>query len=258
MAEVSSHAPGSFCWPELATSNQEAAKKFYAGIFGWEAHDQPIPGGTYTIMWLAGRDVGACYTLGPHEQGIPPHWNSYVAVVSADETAKKAADLGGTVLAQPFDVFESGRMAILRDPTGAVFCVWQAKKHAGITRIDEPGALCWTELATTDTKKAGTFYEQLFGWRLKVGDASPMQYTEFINRGKPIAGMMQIQPEWGPAPPNWMPYFAVADCDATAKRATDLGGSLRVPPSDIPNVGRFSVIRDPQGAVFAIVKLTAV
>lgn len=257
MADATTHAPGSFCWPELATSNQEAAKTFYADLFGWQAHDQPIPPqGVYTMMRLGGKDVAACYTLGPHEQGVPPHWNSYVAVANADDAAKKSAELGGNVLAPPFDVFDSGRMAVLQDPAGAAFCVWQAKKHQGVGKINEPGALCWTELSTRETTKAGAFYQQLFGWRLRT-DQSATPYTEFLNGDKAIGGMIQIQPDWGPMPPNWMPYFQVTDCDAIAKRATERGGSLMRPPMDIPNVGRFSIMKDPQGAVFAVIKLAA-
>ncbi len=255
MSHVSSHPDGSFCWPELATSNQDAAKEFYGDLFGWTPKDQPIgPDGVYSLMQIGGSDVAAIYAQGAQEQGIPPHWNSYIAVASADDSAKKAADLGGTVMMAPFDVFDSGRMAVIQDPTGAVFCLWQANKHVGVTRINEPGTLCWTELVTNDTKKAGPFYEQLFGWRLKVGTAAPGEYTEFYLGDRAIGGMMPIQKEWGPVPPHWTPYFLVADVDATTKLASERGGNAMMPPTDIPTVGRFSVIQDPQGAVFNLFK----
>jgi len=255
MAEVTRHEPGSFCWPELATSDTVGAKRFYSGVFGWAANDVPAgPEMTYTMLQLEGRDAGALYEMekAQREQGIPPHWNTYVSVESAEEAVKKAKMLGGTVIAEPFDVMDAGRMAILQDPAGAVFCVWQAKGNIGARVINEPGALCWSELDTNDTGAAGRFYTQLFGWTAKE---SP-EYTEFHRGGTPIGGMMRIPKEWGEVPPNWLPYFAVTDCDATAATAGELGGSAMVPPTDIPDVGRFAVLRDPQGAVFAVVKLS--
>lgn len=256
MTQVTRHEPGSFCWPELATTDPAGAKKFYAGLFGWTANDQPAgPDVVYSILQLGGRDAGALYELekAQQERGVPPHWNTYVSVESADEAAKNAKELGATVIAGPFDVMEAGRMAILQDPTGAVFCVWQAGTNIGARVINEPGALCWCELDTNDTESAGRFYTKLFGWAAKE---SP-QYTEFRRDGTPIGGMMRIPKEWGDVPPNWLPYFAVADCDATAAKAKDLGGSVTVPPTDIPNVGPFAVLQDPQGAVFAIYRLAA-
>jgi predicted enzyme related to lactoylglutathione lyase len=261
MPEVTGHAPGSFCWIELGTSDTEAAKKFYAGLFGWEAEDTPAgPDMVYTMLRIRGLDVGAMYKLGKEEaaHGIPPHWNSYIAVASADEAARKAAERGGSVLAGAFDVMDVGRMAILQDPLGATFCVWQAKAHFGFKLVGEPGTFCWDELWTTDRKKAAAFYSGLFGWEAKESHmaAAGGVYTEWINGGQPIGGMMEIMPEMGPVPPNWLPYFMVADCDATAEKAKGSGGQLIVPPTDIPTVGKFSVVRDPQGAVFAIIRLS--
>lgn len=251
MSEVTRHEPGSFCWPELATTDPAGAKKFYSGMFGWTAHDQPAgPDMIYTMLRLNGRDAGALYELekAQRERGVPPHWNTYVSVESADDAAKKAKELGATVIMNPFDVMEAGRMAVLQDPTGAVFCVWEAKKNIGAEVVNETGALCWCELDTNDTDSAGRFYTKLFGWTTKE---SP-EYTEFNRGGTPIGGMMRIPKEWGDVPPNWLPYFAVSDCDATAAKAMELGGSVTVPPTDIPNVGRFAVLQDPQGAVFAV------
>jgi len=260
MPEFSSpHTPGTFCWPELATTDQKGASAFYRGLFGWDVDDQPIgPGETYTMFRIRGKAVGAAYAMRAEERthGIPPYWGSHIAVANADESAKKADALGGKVLAPPFDVMDVGRMAYVQDPTGAAFHIWQAKKHVGAEIMNEPGTLCWTELATRDTKSAERFYTQLFGWSAKTGMAdSTMPYTEFSLNGTAFAGMMPIQPEWGNVPPYWMPYFATADCDATAAKTRQLGGSARVPPTDIPNVGRFAVLVDPQGATFAIVKI---
>ena len=259
MAEYSSHAPGTFCWPELATTDQKSAVSFYRSLFGWDVKDQPIgPTETYSIFQMRGRDVGAAYTMRPEERqhGAPPHWNAYVSVANADETANRAKALGATVFAPPFDVMDSGRMAILQDPTGAVFQIWQPKNHIGAKVMREPGALTWTELATRDPEAARTFYTSLFGWKEKTSTGAGMTYTEFSVGDTPFAGMMEMNAQMVSmnVPPNWLTYFQVADVDATSNKATGLGAKLAVPPMDIPNTGRFAVIQDPHGAVFAIYK----
>lgn len=247
------HPPGVFCWSELATKDAKAAVDFYAALFGWTVSESPTDNGPYYMFHIDGDEVGAAYDSRPEEG--PPHWNSYVSVASADESASLATELGGTVVAAPFDVFDFGRMAVLRDPTGAFVNIWQAKNHIGAKRKNEPATLCWNELATANTDGAEKFYTSLFGWSAKKGTAPPGEYTEFYNKGEAIGGMMRIQPEWGNVPPHWLPYFAVVDCDASADRATEEGGALQVPPTDIPGVGRFAVVRDPQGAAFAIIAL---
>jgi predicted enzyme related to lactoylglutathione lyase len=259
MAEYSSHAPGTFCWPELATTDQKSAVSFYRSLFGWDVNEQPIgPTETYSIFQLRGKDVGAAYTMRAEERqhGAPPHWNAYVTVANADEAANRAKALGGTVLAPPFDVMDSGRMAILQDPTGAVFQIWQPKNHIGAKVMREPGAATWTELATRDPEAAKTFYTSLFGWKEKTSTGGGMTYTEFSIGDTPFAGMMEMNAQMVSmnVPPNWLTYFQVADVDATSNKATDLGATLAVPPMDIPNTGRFAVIQDPHGAVFAIYK----
>jgi predicted enzyme related to lactoylglutathione lyase len=259
MAEYSSHVPGTFCWPELATTDQPAAVSFYRSLFGWDVNDVPIgPTGTYSMFQMRGKEVGAAYTMRPEERqhGAPPHWNAYVSVANTDETVNRAKELGAKVLAPAFDVMDSGRMAVLQDPTGAVFQIWQPKNHIGVKIMREPGALTWTELATRDTEAARTFYTSLFGWKEKTSTGAGMTYTEFIVGDTPFAGMMEMNAQMVAmgVPPNWLTYFQVADVDATAKKATELGATLAVPPMDIPNTGRFSVIQDPQGAAFAIYK----
>lgn len=252
MPDVTRHEPGSFCWPELATSDDGAAKKFYTSLFDWTFEDSPAgPDMVYTTLRKKGKRVGALYKLGPQQKGVPPYWNVYVAVASADAAAKKAKELGGKVFIEPFDVMEFGRMAVIEDKQGAKLSVWQAKTHIGAEVVNEPGALCWAELDTTDTESARRFYTSLFGWGAKVSEA----YTEWQQGAMSIGGLMKIPKEWGPVPPNWLVYFAVADPDATAKKAGELGGGAIVPPTDIPGAGRFAVLRDPQGAVFAIYKM---
>lgn len=257
MAEMKEYTPGTFCWVDLGTTDAAAAKKFYAGLFGWELVDMPAgPDMVYTMAYVNGKDVAALYQMGPNEQGMPPHWNSYISVANVDEVAAKAKALGGTVLGEPFDVMTAGRMAMIQDPTGAVVAAWQPGEHAGAKLVNEPGAFSWNELATTDTQKAGDFYTGLFGWTTQVQDMGNFLYTTFMNGDRMNGGMMQITKEWGDVPPHWMVYFAVADCDASANTATSLGGKLLVQPTDIPQVGRFAMIQDPQGAVFAIIKMT--
>jgi predicted enzyme related to lactoylglutathione lyase len=253
------YKPGTFCWVELGTIDGEAAKKFYTGLFGWDSTDSPIgPGMVYTMLKLEGKDVGALYQM-PSEmtsQGIPPSWLSYVFVTSADESAAKAKELGATLTKEPFDVMTVGRMAVVQDPTGAVFALWQAGTHQGAGIVNVPNTLCWNELSTPDTEKAGDFYTGLFGWGKNVQQMGPMTYTSFMNGDRPAGGMYKPGPEMRNVPPHWLVYFAVDDTDAKLNKATELGGKTISPAMDIPGTGRFAVVQDPQGAVFGIIKLT--
>jgi predicted enzyme related to lactoylglutathione lyase len=252
MTAVNSHPPGSFCWIELATTDAASATSFYTQLFGWSVDESDMGDGSlYTIFQKNGRNAAAMYAIRPEQQGMPPNWMSYVAVASADDATRKAKDLGATVRAEPFDVSDYGRMSVLADPTGASFAVWQAKQEIGLGVRDEENTLCWNELQARDLERAKHFYVSLFGWRPKE---SP-EYTEFHLGEHAIGGMLSSH---APAevPPYWLPYFAVADCDATVARAGSLGGSICAPPMDIANVGRFAVLGDPQGATFAVIRLT--
>jgi predicted enzyme related to lactoylglutathione lyase len=257
MAEFSSHVPGTFCWAELATTDQKASVGFYRALFGWDVNEQPIgPAEVYSMFMMRGYEVAAAYTMRPEERqsGAPPHWNLYVAVANVDETAKRAAGLGATVLVPPFDVMDAGRMAVLQAPDGSVVQVWEAKKHIGAKILSEPGALCWSELTTRNTKAAESFYTTLFGWTAKHGAPSAvMEYTEFQNQGKSFAGMLAM-PAHMPAgvPSYWMPYFQVADCDASTAKGKGLGASVMVPPQDVSKTGRFAILSDLQDAMFAV------
>jgi predicted enzyme related to lactoylglutathione lyase len=257
MPDMTRYEPGSFCWPELATTDPEAAKRFYGELFGWKANDMPMgDGSAYTMLELRGQQAGALYPMqqAQRDSGVPPNWMPYVSVANADETARRAKELGGTVLMEPFDVFDFGRMAALQDPTGATFSIWQPKTHIGARVYGEPGAFCWNELDTKNTGKALDFYTKLFGWK-----ANPSkEYTEFTAPGAsyPMGGMMEIPEDWGKVPPNWLTYFAVDDADGAVAKAQKLGGKTIVPPTDIPNTGRFAILQDPQGATFAVIKLT--
>ena len=240
---------GTFCWIELGTSDPVAARTFYTGLFGWTVNENPMGEmGTYSIFQKDGKDAAAMYRN--DQPGVPPNWMSYVAVASADAIVEKAKSLGGTVVNGPFDVYDMGRMAVLSDPQGAMFSIWEPKSHAGVGVRDEANTLCWNELSARDVDAAKKFYAPLFGWRLKE---SP-EYTEFHLGEHAVGGMLQSE---APAhvPSHWLPYFAVDDCDAAAARAESLGGRLLMPAMDIPNVGRFAVLFDPQGAAFAVIRL---
>lgn len=255
--EVSKHTPGTFCWVELGTTDQAAAKKFYSELFGWGINDMPMgPDSFYTMLQLRGKDVAALCQLNPEQlaQGVPPHWLLYIAVESADEAAKAVIAAGGKTMMEPFDVFDAGRMTVAQDPAGAVFGIWQARKHIGSQINNETNTFCWGELATRDTAAASAFYGQVFGWKSKTGDPA---YTEIHLGDQPFGGMLTMTAEMEGVPSHWAPYFAVDDCDAKANQAKSLGANLCMGPQDIPNVGRFAVIADPQGAVFSIIKLTS-
>lgn len=250
MPTVTSHQPGSFCWVELSTNDAAAARAFYLELFGWTARDVPMQDGyVYTTFQKDGRDAAAMYQAMP--DAPPPNWMSYVAVENVDEAVVRAKELGGNVLAEPMDVFDFGRMAVLTDNQGAAFSVWQAKGHIGVGVRDEANALCWNELQARDMDAAKQFYPPLFGWRMKESE----EYTEWHLGENAVGGAMpsNAPPE---VPSFWIPYFAVDDCDATARKAQSLGGSVHVPCMDIEHVGRFSVLVDPTGAAFSVIKLT--
>jgi len=258
MQETPEYKPGTFCWVELGTSDVAGAKTFYAPLFGWEFDERPAgPDMVYTMIKLDGKDVGGLYQLMPDmvSQGIPPNWMSYVLVESADDTAGKVKDAGGTVINGPFDVMTVGRMAIIQDPTGAVFSLWQPGTNKGAGVVNVPNSFCWNELATRDTKKAGEFYSSVFGWGKDVQNLGSMEYTMFTNGDRPGGGMFGITPDMGNLPPHWLVYFAVDDCDAKVQKASELGAQVMKPADDIPGVGRFAILVDPQGAAFAIIKL---
>lgn len=248
MAEVTSHKPGQFCWFELATNDQNGASSFYSDLFGWNANHVPISENyVYTMMEKNGKQAAAVYAMGPDEQGMPPHWRIYIAVEDVNATTSKAESLGAKIIVPPFDVMEFGKMAAIQDPTGAVFMIWQALQHPGAGVVDEPNSFCWYELNTNDTGRAAEFYTKLFGWTAN-GESG---YIHWEKDGKSIGGMMKIQPEWGPMPPNWMAYVMVGSADDSANKAKSLGGNVMMGPQDIPGTGRFAVMTDPQGAVFA-------
>jgi hypothetical protein len=258
MTITQAHAPGTFCWAELLTTDAQAAKRFYTGLFGWSFQDVPIgEDGYYTMFEAGGKSISALHQMGPEQaaQGTRPNWLSYLSTESADRTVARARELGATILAEPFDVFDSGRMGVFQDPTGAVVGLWEPRNHLGAGIVGEPNSLCWNELYTTDVDRAAEFYSGLLGWEPQKQPMGDFVYTYFKHGERMSGGMMQIVPEWGPMPPHWKVYYAVDDCDAKAALAESLGGKICMPPTDVPEVGRFTILEDPQGAAFAIIHL---
>jgi predicted enzyme related to lactoylglutathione lyase len=260
MPPIDKHIPGSFCWFELATTDQSAAKRFYQALFGWDVQDSPIgPDEFYSSFKLQGRDVAAAYTLRAEQRaaGVPPNWMAYVSVDNADAMARRAAELGGTLLAPPFDVMDFGRMSVIREPTGAVFAIWQSKTHIGTGIRNEDGTAVWADLSTPDQARGGKYYADLFGWKMVEGKselpAKPGQYYHIMNAGEFIGGVPPSEHRDPKMPAHWLIYFSVADCRAAVDKAKLLGAQLIYGPIDMEGVRTFAVLVDPQGAAFAIV-----
>jgi len=255
MGKRTRYEPGTFCWVDLATTDPAAAKAFYGALFGWTAVDVPMgEGSTYTMLRLDGDDVAALYELEPErrEQGVPPHWFHYVSVANADEAAARARALGGTPHGEPFDVGDSGRMVVIQDPTGAVFAAWQPGSHIGAGRVNDPGCLTWNELQTRDPERAIAFYSALFGWEAQpIAEDGTLAYVSLRHGGRPAGGMMPMTAQHGDVPPAWLAYFTVPSCDEAAARLGNLGGAVLAGPMNVGN-GRIAVVRDPQGAAFAL------
>jgi predicted enzyme related to lactoylglutathione lyase len=252
------YEPGTFSWVDLGTTDREGAKSFYEGLFGWDAVDNPMgDGDTYSIMMVRDESVAAIYDQPPQqrEAGVPPFWFSYVTVASADEAAAAAKDAGGSVHAEPFDVMEAGRMAVIADPTGAMFGVWEPRENIGAGRVNEIGCLTWNELATNDVESASNFYTELFGWSIEEIDTGGGPRIWSIGHEGGASGqngnLRELGPDQEGAPPFWMPYFGVESVDGALALAGELGGATVVPGTNVP-AGRFAVLRDPQGAAFAI------
>jgi predicted enzyme related to lactoylglutathione lyase len=246
MGERTSYPPGTFSWVDLQTSDPEAAKAFYSDLLGWTYDEIPMgDAATYSMAQLQGRSVAAIGGL--QDESIPPHWNCYVTVADVDASAARAAELGATLLAEPFDVFDAGRMAVLQDPQGAVLSIWQAKENIGAGLVNVPGALAWNDLISPDVAGSAAFYRDLFGWDIQ--ELAPGEYWSIANGANRNGGMMPMPPGSHPA---WNLYFAVDDVDATVARARELGGDTVMGPMDVPNGGRLAVLRDPQNAVFSV------
>ena len=247
MGERESYAPGTFCWADLGTTDADAAKAFYTRVFGWEAVDTPVgEAGTYTMFRLEGSDVAALYELDEEQRSsLTPHWSSYVSVEDVDALAPRVRDLGGDVLAGPFDVMQAGRTAAVRDPTGATLHLWQAREQLGAGRVNDPGCMCWNELASPDPARARDFFGALLGWDVEPEESGygVIRLNGAINGG--------IRPPQDGEPTHWLVYFTVESCEDAIAAIKEAGGTVIAGPFETA-VGRVAAVGDPQGAPFAL------
>ena len=254
MPKRTEYTQGTPNWVDLQTTDQSAAKQFYASLFGWSYDDQPMPegGGVYAMATVNGETVAAIAPLPPGAPvGMPPVWNTYLAVDDVDAAVDKVAPAGGQVLTAAFDIGDAGRMAFVADPTGAAVALWQANQHIGATLVNEPGGFTWNELITDKPESALALYEAVVGLTHSTMEMAPGQnYTLLKADGTDVGGCME--PPMPGVTNHWHVYFAVDDTDATAAKAAAKGGQVAVEPFDIPSVGRSAVLTDPQGAMFSV------
>jgi hypothetical protein len=253
MPIMTSYPAGTPSWVDLGAPDPEAAAAFYGELFGWDIQEGPPEAGGYRMCMLEGQPVAG---LGPQmSPDQPTFWSTYVSVDDADKTAALVSEAGGQRLVAPMDVMNFGRMAVFLDAEGAAISIWQPRDMKGAGLVNEPGAFCWNDLGTRDPATAKAFYQRVFGWEAKPEPmgASPYEIFNLGDRG--VAGLVVLDESAPPdVPPHWNVVFAVEDCDASAAKISELGGSIIVAPADIP-VGRFAVATDVGGASFGIIKL---
>ncbi|HVD39804.1 MAG TPA: VOC family protein [Solirubrobacterales bacterium] len=257
MSERTNYVPGTPCWVDLATPDIEAAERFYGELFGWEIPELPDSAemGGYRRAKLDGRDVAGVMPL--MQEGQPPAWSTYVSVDDAEAIGRAVQENGGTMIAEPMEVSNYGRLALFTDPEGAFFGIWEPADFAGAELVNEPGAFSWNELGTRDPSAAKAFYAAIFGWGFRDNDMGEMgTYIEWLNGEDSIGGMLDIRgrlPDEIPA--HWLVYFVVEDTDATIETVKSASGNVPFGPVDIP-AGRFAVAADPWGAAFAVIQLS--
>jgi uncharacterized protein len=269
MSERDGYEPGVPCWVDTWQPDAEAAVSFYAGLFGWEAEDTMPPGtpGEHYVCRLRGRDVAAIASRPADAPSTAPAWGTYVWVASADDAAANVVTAGGSVVMEPFPSLDGGRIAVVADPAGAVFGVWQPGEHKGAQLVNEPGAWSMSALNTRDPDGAKEFYGGVLGWDTETLDLGTVEVTLWRLPG--YVGGEPAQPvprdviaTMAPtvaddAPSHWSVDFWVGDVDATAERAAELGGEVVAAPYDIPGAAlRQAVLADPQGAAFSVTKVS--
>ena len=255
MYKVTKYPHGAFSWADNTSTDPEAAKAFYTDLFGWGKIEIPMGEDmTYTMFQLQGEHAAALSRMMPsmQEMGIPSHWTNYVSVDDVDALTDVVTANGGTILYGPIDIFDSGRMLHIQDPTGAQLGLWQPINHIGAGIVNTVGAMCWNELLTKDVAAAQAFYSALFGWEFCADESG---YIRILNGGRNNGAMMQLDESFGGMPSVWQPYFTVADIDASIKQAGEAGGAIIIPKTEAPGAGHFAYLRDPAGAFFYIIQL---
>jgi predicted enzyme related to lactoylglutathione lyase len=250
---MSTPTTGRFVWHELHTGDRPRAATFYQELLGWQVKEVPMgPGEPYTLCSLGGGDLaGITKSMAP--AGVPPHWLPYIAVEDVDASAKRIKDLGGKTLMDPMDIPNVGRFAPVADPQGAAFAIYKSlSPYAAEPERPAVGTFCWEELYTSDPAAAAKFYAAAFGYSVEETDMGPMGVYRILKRGDRQTAGITKNLAGGPQMPHWAEYIAVANVDDVTKRAEKLGAQVHMPPADIPNVGRFSVVRDPTGAAIAL------
>lgn len=240
-------------WVDLSSTDVEVAVRFYSDLLGWTVERQDTPMGEYHIARIDGLEVGGMMHAGPEQEGMPSVWTVFFNVADVDATAGVVAEAGGKVLEAPFDI-PDGRVAVVADPTGAMFGLITGPRPEGMWLSRTPGAVTWVELLTRDVTAAEAFYASVFGWKAETQDFGGTSYTTFSLDGEPVTGMMTMPDEVpAEAPAHWSVYFAVDDCRAAERRVADLDGMVLRPTMDMTE-GSFAVLADPTGATFQVME----
>ncbi len=250
--EMTKYEPGTPSWIDLGTPDLEGAIAFYSGLFGWEVEIGDPEMGRYSMAMLRGKAVAG---LADQQQPGPSWWASYLTVSDINDTAARVEKAGGTIVVAPMEIPEAGHMAIAQAAGGEFISFWQPTGHIGCELVNEHGTLIWNELNTRAVDESIAFYEHVVGLKVTKSPGD-MTYYEWQRGGTTVGGMMPMEGDMWPAelPNHWMVYFAVDNVDAIAARCTELGGTVSVPPQDIPP-GRFAILNDPQGTVFSVIKM---
>ena len=257
MTEMTTYAPGTPSWVEFGSPDLDASIEFYGGLFGWDVPESENAEQTGGYRLAMKGDKPASGMMPLMQEGQPPAWTTYVSVEDADATAAAVKEAGGSVIAEPMEVMDLGKMAIFADPTGAVFGIWQPGTFPGAGVVNEPGAISWNELNTRDLAGAKEFYGSVFGWSFQDQDMGGGETYSMIVLGEGrVGGILDLAAREVPEtiPPHWQVYFAVEDTDATIEAAKAAGGEVMLEPVDIP-FGRFAILTDPHGASFAVIAL---
>lgn len=252
MTIVSGHAPNRPIWFDVMTSDPDGARKFYAALFGWNYDIGGEETGFYTMCKVGGANAAGLGPIMPG-QNMPPAWTVYFGVSDIEATATRVVQAGGQIAVPIMQIMHYGRMAVCVDSTGAAFGLWQPQEHVGAMVIEQHGAMGWCEVNTRNAEDAAAFYRDVFDLAPQQLDDSSMTYYMLNQNGTAVAGVLQMGPDFGNAPPHWIPYFVVNNMDESTNVVTSNGGTVTHGPFPSP-YGRIAVIMDPQGAMLCIIQ----